>query len=207
MHELITLLDWKRQAFALYEAVRSAPEPEGAWRVWREARDELFRGHPQSPLPEEERRGFAGLEYFGYEPTLRVLADITPADQEPRTIGASGDQAVVFRRFGLASFELGGREQSLELHWLEGYGGGIFLAFADATSGSETYGGGRYLLDSVKGADLGQDGERLVLDFNFAYNPSCTYNPRWVCPLAPPANRLAVPIRAGERLLGSRARC
>ena len=86
---------------------------------------------------------------------------------------------------------LDGQELSLDLHWLEGYGGGIFVAFADATSGSETYGGGRYVLDSVKGADLGQDGERLVLDFNFAYNPSCAYDPRWICPLAPASNRLA----------------
>ena len=67
------------------------------------------------------------------------------------------------------------------------------------TSGRSTYGAGRYLLDTVKGADLGIDGPRLVLDFNFAYNPSCAYDPRFVCPLAPPPNRLAVPIEAGER--------
>ncbi|MCP9487141.1 MAG: DUF1684 domain-containing protein [Gaiellaceae bacterium MAG52_C11] len=110
---------------------------------------------------------------------------------------------MLFRRFAVASFELDRREQSLELHWLEGYGGGIFLAFADSTSGSETYGGGRYVLDSVKGADLGMEGEALVLDFNFAYNPSCAYDARWICPLAPPANRLVVEIRAGERLASS----
>ena len=90
-------------------------------------------------------------------------------------------------------------KQTLDLYWLDGYGGGIFLSFADATSGRETYGACRYLLDTVKGADLGEEGGRLVLDFNFAYNPSCAYDPRWVCPLAPPGNRLAVPIRAGER--------
>ena len=75
----------------------------------------------------------------------------------------------------------------------------MFLPFRDATSGSETYGAGRYLLDTVKGADLGDDGGRLVLDFNFAYNPSCAYDPRWACPLAPPENRLPVAVRAGER--------
>jgi hypothetical protein len=88
----------------------------------------------------------------------------------------------------------------LELYWLTSYGGGLFLPFADATSGTETYGAGRYLLDTVKGADLGQEEGRLVLDFNFAYFPSCAYDPRWTCPLAPPANRLSVPVRAGERL-------
>ena len=92
------------------------------------------------------------------------------------------------------------RRAALDLYWLDGYGGGVFLSFADATSGSETYGAGRYLLDTVKGADLGETDGRLVLDFNFAYNPSCAYDPRWVCPLAPPGNRLTVPVRAGERL-------
>jgi uncharacterized protein (DUF1684 family) len=99
-----------------------------------------------------------------------------------------------------AHFHLAGASQQLELYWLEAYGGGIFLPFADATNNSETYGGGRYLLDTVKGADLGEAGGLLVLDFNFAYNPSCSYDSRWVCPLPPPANRLAVAIRAGERL-------
>jgi uncharacterized protein (DUF1684 family) len=75
----------------------------------------------------------------------------------------------------------------------------VYLCFADATSGDETYGAGRYLLDTVKGSDLGSENGSLVLDFNFAYNPSCCYDPRWVCPLAPPENRLPIPIRGGER--------
>jgi len=99
-----------------------------------------------------------------------------------------------------ATFELNGRWLSLELYWLEGYGGGLFLPFSDTTSGDGTYGGGRYLLDTVKGADLGIENGRLVLDFNFAYNPSCAYDPKWVCPLAPAQNRLPIPVRAGERL-------
>jgi uncharacterized protein (DUF1684 family) len=199
MDETFALLDWKRRVFALYQAVRSATEPEEAWRLWRETRDDLFRNHPQSPLPDAARDEFPGLQYFDYEPRLRVPAEVRTAEPELREIGASGNQSVLFRRFATASFELDGQEQSLDLHWLEGYGGGIFLAFADATSGSETYGGGRYVLDSVKGADLGLEGERLVLDFNFAYNPSCAYDPRWICPLAPAANRLTPAIRGGER--------
>src|SRR5689334_12097007 len=106
---------------------------------------------------------------------------------------------MVFSRFGVARFAHGGEELGLELYWLEGYGGGLFVPFADATSGSETYGAGRYLLDTVKGSDLGSVDGKLVLDFNFAYNPSCSYDPRWVCPLAPPGNRLAAPMRGGER--------
>ena len=104
-------------------------------------------------------------------------------------------------RRGRSSFELAGEPRALELYWLQGYGGGVFLPFGDATNGLETYGSGRYLLDSVKGADLGMAGERIVLDFNFAYNPSCSYDPRWACPLTPPENRLPIEITAGERSL------
>ena len=85
---------------------------------------------------------------------------------------------------------------------LRGAGIRNYTIFRDATSGDETYGGGRYLLDTVKGSDLGMQDGRLVLDFNFAYNPSCSYDPRWVCPLSPPANRLPVAIEAGERMTG-----
>src|SRR5207245_3888065 len=106
---------------------------------------------------------------------------------------------VHFTRFGHAVFELAGGRRSLELYWLQGYGGGIFVPFGDATNGSESYGPGRYVLDSVKGADLGMEGGRLVLDFNFSYNPSCSYDPAWACPLTPASNRLPIPIRAGER--------
>jgi uncharacterized protein (DUF1684 family) len=83
---------------------------------------------------------------------------------------------------------------------LEGYGGGLFVPFGDLTNGHETYGGGRYLLDSAKGADLGSHGNWVVLDFNFAYRPSCVHSDRWSCPLAPVENRLPVAVRAGERL-------
>jgi uncharacterized protein (DUF1684 family) len=195
----LELLDWKRRVFALYAEVRATADPEPAWELWRRTRDELFRSHPQSPLPTERREVFDGLAYFDYDPAARVLADVEETEPRRYEIGTSGDGAYAFERFGVASFELAGERRSLELYWLEGYGGGIFLPFADATSAKQTYGAGRYLLDTVKGADLGTDDERLVLDFNFAYNPSCSYDPSWVCPLATPANRLPVPIEAGER--------
>ena len=197
MNEL-ELLDWKRRIFALYADVRAAADPARAWVHWRAVRDELFAGHPQSPLPSETRAGFQGLPYFDYDPALRVLAEVEPAERERREIATSGEEPYAFTRFARARFELGG-EQTLELYWLEGYGGGVFLSFADATSGHESYGACRYLLDTVKGSDLGEQDGKLVLDFNFAYNPSCAYDPRWVCPLAPPGNRLPVAVRAGER--------
>ena len=195
----LDLLDWKRRVFDLYASVRAAPSPADGWRIWRETRDELFRAHPQSPIPSGDRGTFRGLPYFDYHPRLRVLATAEPAEHVQRQIATSGEEPYSFTRFATARFELEG-EQSLDLYWLDGYGGGVFLSYADQTSGHETYGACRYLLDTVKGADLGGEDGRLVLDFNFSYNPSCAYDPRWVCPLAPPGNRLAVPIRAGERV-------
>ncbi|MGH2676064.1 MAG: DUF1684 domain-containing protein, partial [Actinomycetota bacterium] len=112
----------------------------------------------------------------------------------------SADGRFEMTKFGTARFELHGERQALSLYWVEGYGGGVFLSFRDDTSGRETYGACRYLLDTVKGADLGMEGGRLVLDFNLAYQPSCSYDPTWVCPLAPPENRLTIAVRAGERL-------
>ena len=198
--DLLHLLDWKRRVFEVYAQVRSARDPETAWRTWRGVRDELFRAHPQSPVPPDERADFAGLTYFDYDPAARVLADVSPASEEPIQIAGSTGQSFRFIRFAVASFEINGEPSALELYWLEGYGGGLFLSFRDATAGRETYGAGRYLLDTVKGADLGVSGGRLVLDFNFAYNPSCAYDPRWACPLAPPSNRLSTAIRAGEKV-------
>jgi uncharacterized protein (DUF1684 family) len=195
----LELLDWKRRVFGLYAGVRAAGDPEAAWHAWRDGRETLFRGHPQSPLPPEARGGFGGLAYFDYDPAFRVLGELVRGDDELRDVAASGGETVRFRRFGTVRFELVGEARELSLYWLEGYGGGVFLPFADATRGDATYGGGRYLLDTVKGADLGEADGRLVLDFNFAYNPSCSYDPRWVCPLSPPENRLDVAVRAGER--------
>ncbi|MBV8083457.1 MAG: DUF1684 domain-containing protein [Chloroflexi bacterium] len=188
------MLDWKRQVFELYARVRANSRPQHAWQEWRTVRARLFRDHRQSP-----RRGFSGLLYFDYEPAARVLAEVSPAEPQTLEITGSAGSSTLFRRFARARFELYEQACSLDLYWLEGYGGGIFLPFADQSSGRETYGGGRYLLDTVKGADLGTLDGRLVLDFNFAYNPSCAYDGRWACPLAPPANRLSSAVHAGER--------
>ena len=124
------------------------------------------------------------------------------ADGRELVIPTSTGDPTRFTRIGFVRPVLGGRQVSLAVYWLEGYGGGLFLPFRDAQAGVETYGGGRYLLDTVKGADLGTSGggERLVLAFNSAYNPSCSYDPRWSCPLAPPENRIDVAVTAGERM-------
>lgn len=199
LRDIPALLDWRRRVANLYREVRAEPDPRRAWEHWREVRNQLIGSHPQSPLATTRRAGFRGIAYFDYDPRFRVtatLASIEPVDLE---IGTSRWSSYRFTRFARAEFELEGGELALDCYWLESYAGGLFLPFGDATNGATTYAAGRYLLDTVKGADLGSADGTLVLDFNFAYNPSCAYDERWACPLAPTENRLPVAVEAGER--------
>jgi hypothetical protein len=192
----LTLLDWRRRVARLYAEVRSEPDPAAAHDHWRTTRDELLRTHPDSPIPQPGRAGYPGAPVAAYDPQLRfdvtVDTDVPPLHLE---IATGSDGIVPFDRIGRAHLPGGG---DLDVWWLGSYGGGLFLPVKDATAGTATYGGGRYLIDTVKGADLGGDRNRLVLDFNFAYNPSCAYDPAWACPLAPAGNILERPLLAGE---------
>ncbi len=194
----MTLLDWRRRVGAMYAEVRESAErdPVDTVRRFRVQRDRLFREHPDSPLAAAAREGFAGVPYWPHDPALRFEADVEAVPAEPVTATSLSGEAFRLERIGRVRLPIG----ELEVYWIAVYGGGVFIPFRDATSGAETYGAGRYLVDTIKGADLGGSGDRLVLDFNYAYHPSCAYDARWSCPLAPPANRLAVPVRAGERL-------
>jgi uncharacterized protein len=198
--EFLSLLDWRRTIGDLYAEIRSAPDKQAAWSRWQATRSRLFREHPQSPVPLDERGDYTGPHLFDYDPAWCLTAAVEAAEPRRLEVATSNVDTMAFTRFGVARFAAAGSELSLELYWLEGYGGGLFVPFADATAGGESYGAGRYLLDTVKGADLGVSDGRLVLDFNFAYQPSCAYDPRWTCPLTPAANRLAMPVRAGERM-------
>ena len=197
---LQSLWDWRRRVADLYCAIRAEPEPHAAWEYWRRTRDELYRDHPQTPL--DRPLGAQGLPFFPYDPALRFLVRLSPIPDAPaERFPAGTDGDVSMRPFAMTEGLQAALGRELTLYWLLGYCGGVLLPFADATSGRETYGAGRYLLDTIKSADLGTapDG-RTVLDFNFAYNPSCAYSPRWVCPLAPAGNRLPQPVRAGEKV-------
>ena len=196
----LSLWDYRRRVEDLYVEVRRIGVGEEAWHFWREARDELFATHPQSAVSEEQRPFFRGLRYFPYNPSWRFLAEVEPFPTEDVTISHSDARSSPFKRFGVVRFSHQGHSLELCLYWLDGYGGGVFLPFSDATNGDETYRGGRYLIDTVKGADLGREGTKVVLDFNFAYHPSCVHDPRWSCPLAPLENHLDHRIAAGERL-------
>ena len=219
----LDLYDWRRRVAAQY-ARREADHLAGADPLtsllrFRAAKNDLFARHPQTPLDAEARRRFSGLRYFPYAPGLRIEADLTPLPETPdeAEMAASGPHAMRFRRAARVSFAIEGFPLELYVYWIDVYGGGLFLPFRDATCPDESYGGGRYLFDTVKGSEflrvgepsdahpsrneqaIGYAGGRILLDFNYAYNPSCAYDARWICPLAPNENRLPLPIRAGER--------
>jgi uncharacterized protein len=198
--DALALLDWRRRVAELYAEIRSTPDPGVAWKRWNEERSRLFREHPQSPVRQAERAAYDGPHVFQYDPSRRAVASLADAAPLRFELPTSDGGVMAFTRFARAHFTIDAIELGLDLYWLDGYAGGLFLPFADTTSGGETYGAGRYVLDTAKGADLGEENRRLVLDFNFAYQPSCSYDPRWSCPLAPAANRLGVAVRAGERL-------
>jgi uncharacterized protein (DUF1684 family) len=201
----LTLAGWRREVAAQYARVRERAEqdPVAAAAEFRTARDRLFAEHPDSPIPAGRRSGWHGASWYPYDPAWRILARFEPAATVTMfEIPLAADGVARCGRVGTLHFHIGARSARLALYWFHGYGGGLWLPFADATTGSTTYGGGRYLIDTIKGADLGGTAERFVLDFNFAYNPSCAYDDRWSCPLAPVENRLEVAVEAGERIPG-----
>ncbi|WP_020524487.1 DUF1684 domain-containing protein [Catelliglobosispora koreensis] len=181
---VLELADWRQKVAALY---LSDVDIDG----FRAGREQLFHTHPQSPTRESPR-------YFAPDPAFIVEATIEAAEGS-LTIGTGDtDGDVTYERVAILRTPFG----PLTLWWIMAYGGGLFLPFRDSTCGAETYGGGRYLTDTVKGT-FGR-GLTIVnpgvarLDFNYAYNPSCAYSDAWVCPLAPRENWLDAPIRAGE---------
>jgi uncharacterized protein len=188
----LDVLDWRRQVFSLYREVRRSADPKDAHAVWRAGRQRLVTEHPASPNRESL------LRHAPYDPALRFDVEVDGDVEAARLEIPTGTDGVVpFERIGRVTLDGVG---SLDVWWLDSYGGGVWLPVRDRAA--DTYGGGRYLLDTVKGADLGGSADRLVVDLNFAYNPSCTYSERWVCPLAPPGNILDVEVNAGELIPG-----
>ena len=213
--DTLELADWRRRIADLYAEVRTlaSSDPERAWNLWRATRETLFREHPQSPVPAATRAAFHA-RHFPYDPALRLEAVVEPEtpSEPPRVAAALGGLSMLLpistgggealERIGSVRIPFPAGERTLGVYWMSGYAGGLFLPFRDATNGAETYGAGRYLLDAAKSADLGPGAApgSLVLDFNFAFQPSCAFDPRWACPLAPSENRLDLRIEAGERI-------
>ncbi len=208
MSEYLDLYDYRTRVAEMYRLRRQASiADEDAATIlqhFRDSRDKLFANHPQSALDQEQKQHFHGLRYFPYNPSMCVETEIeTNVEPQLLSVAMNAGESMTMTTIARLLFKLEGVAATLSLYWLNIYGGGLFLPFRDATSPAESYGGGRYLFDTIKGSDFlpvpgASTNERILLDFNYAYNPSCAYNDRWVCPLAPIENRLNVPIRAGE---------
>lgn len=166
---------------------------------FRADKDEFFRTNPRSPIPEAERDAFSGLPYYPVDEgrrfedlRLEPYGGDEPSDFQ---IPTSDNQLKPAHRAGTFRFDLDGAPMQLTAYTFDGGdGSSLFVPFLDATSGTETYGAGRYM-------DLEpEDDGSYTLDFNLAYHPSCVYDYRFSCPLTPAENRLRVRVEAGERL-------
>jgi len=218
----IDVADWRRRVFAIYSAVRerAAHDPAAAHAHWIAERNALFASHAATPLLQEDRDAFTGLPVAAYDPRWRFDLPVTPAEPRRMDVETGTDGLVSFERIGTVAApnpavpnpgvpNPGDQNPGvtttdmLDVWRLGSYGGGIFVPVKDALAGTPggTYGGGRYLLDTIKGADLGPGAapDSLILDFNFAYNPSCAYDPAWACPLAQAGNTLDFDVPVGER--------
>lgn len=166
-------------------------------RQARQQKDRAFRTAASSPIPAAARAGFQGLRYFAPAAAYRVAARLTRAAVlAPLPLALTGGAADAYARWGTAEFALGGQPQKLILLQKQGETKELFLPFTDPSNGPQTYAGGRYLDLPVPAADATE----IMLDFNAAYNPFCTYNHDYSCPKPPADNRLTVPVPAGEQL-------
>jgi uncharacterized protein (DUF1684 family) len=201
MSEELGLVSWRRATAGLYAAVRAEADddPRRAHELWRHGRDELFLEHPQSPLPPGDPLRATGLPYWPYDPELRFELPLLPAADQLTLDVPTSEGVTAMDRVGSVQLPPP-LDAEVGVWWLRQYAGGLLLPLRDGTAGQLSYGGGRYALDTAKGADLGGRDGRLVVDLNFLYHPSCRYNDAWQCPLAPPGNTIGAPVNAGERL-------
>ena len=194
----LDLLDWRRRVVDLYAQVRAdaASDPPGALARFREGRDELFGSHAESPIPEADRSGFAGLPWWPYDPAWRLRSP--PAGPSRR----AADSPLRHGR-GLHPGEPRRRGHSRRVRSTlldRGLRRRRVPAVPRRHERNRNFRRRPIPHRQDQGCRPRRRDGRLILDFNFAYNPSCSYTERWVCPLAPAANRLPVPITAGERL-------
>jgi uncharacterized protein len=208
------LVEWRETVGDIYKEIRAthAGDAPRAWERFRERRDSLYRHHACSALVEAEKLNFTGFENYAYDPAFCFVGEVEYDVEETRYRARISEGALPYRKIATARFEHLGKPRTLSIFWLDIYGGGLWIPVGDETNGETTYGGGRYLFDTGKGANLGMstDGRKILLDMNFLYPPSCALDAQWICPLCPPQNRLPFRIEAGEinmALDTARVRC
>ena len=199
MSDELELAGWRREVSELYASVRAEEDPRRGHALWRRRRDELFRCHPQSPLPPGDPLRASGLPYWPYDPGLRFELPLLPAEREMSLSVPTSDGVIPMARIGCVRLPPP-LDATVDVWWLRQYAGGLLLPLRDGTAGQSSYGGGRYALDTAKGADLGSKNGSLIIDLNFLYHPSCRYSDTWQCPLAPRGNAIGASVTAGERL-------
>ena len=202
---LLSLINWRREIFSIYDEVRSEEDGIVAWNKWKDKRENLFKFHPESPTFDPKKQsGFNDVPVlYSYNQKFSLFSKFELISNSD-IIQLNTDENSITRlkpfikTTNLKDF-LG---IELTIFKIEGYGGGLFLPFTDigCKSGGAHYEGGRYLIDTVKGADLGElKTDELRLDFNFSYNPSCSYNSKWTCPILKNFNRISILVDAGEK--------
>ncbi len=210
MQSYLDLYDFRVRVTDMYQRRNAALLANGAddaaiLHRFRQERDGIFARHPQSALDEEQKRSFKGIPYFPFNPAMRFAVTVDfDVEHKQQEVVMNASESMKMTTVGHLHFPVEQQEATLSLYWLDIYGGGLFLPFRDATSPKESYGAGRYLFDTIKGSNFLSSSDenghmQIVLDFNYAYNPSCAYNDAWTCPLAPIENRLSVAISAGEK--------
>jgi len=210
MQSYLDLYDFRVRVAELYQRRNTALLTNGeddatVLKRFRQERDGIFATHPQSALDEEQKRVFEGIPYFPFNPDMRFSVTVdTNVDHKQQEVVMNASESMKMTTVGHLHFTVERQEATLSLYWLDIYGGGFFLPFRDTTCPKESYGGGRYLFDTIKGSNFLSSSDehgrmQIVLDFNYAYNPSCAYNDAWTCPLALMENRLNVAIPAGEK--------
>lgn len=159
-----------------------------------------FRDATKSPLTDKDRKGFKGLSFFEVDSSYVVTATLQRTPDSPWFLmKTTTDRESKERVYGVLKFQLKGEFYELkvyqgeELMGQEEYQDYLFLPFLDATNGTESYGGGRYIDLRIP------EGDHLTIDFNTAYNPYCAYNEQYSCPIVPRYNYLDTEIRAGVK--------
>jgi len=186
--------------FLLFSTVSFAQLTEQETLESRQEHGVELRDTSNHMMDSVEMANWQGLDYFDFDTTYQILARFKKRKGLKFEMPTSTDRLPIYRRYGYLYFDINGQEhrltmyQNVELAKKDGFEDYLFIPYRDATSGSETYGGGRFLDVTIP------EGKELLVDFNQSYNPYCAYGHKWSCPIPPDENTLKTSIEAGEKI-------